>query len=203
MLRVGLTGGIASGKSTAGKILHDLGAAVFDADAIVAELYAPGAAGSRAVAELFGGDVLAPDGSAAKAVLARLAFSDPDARRRLEAAIHPLVVAEIRRRFAQAERAGAAVAVAEASQIFEGGYAKEFDRVVVVASPDAARGARAAARGVPAEELRRRSAAQIAPAEARVLADDVVENAGSPEELKEEVAALYARWIRSSAASAR
>jgi len=203
VLRIGLTGGIASGKSTAGKILHDLGAAVFDADAIVADLYAAGAPGARAVEELFGREAIAPDGSVAKAALARVAFSDPAARRRLEAAIHPLVVAEIRRRFADAERGGAPVGVAEASQIFEGGYAKEFDRVVVVAAPDEARRARAAARGLPPGELGRRSAAQIPPAEARALADDVVENAGSPEALREEIAALYARWVRSGATSAR
>jgi dephospho-CoA kinase len=203
VLKIGLTGGIASGKSTAGKILHDLGAAVFDADTIVAGLYAAGAPGARAVEKLFGSETLAADGSVAKPALARLVFDDPVARRRLEAAIHPLVVAEIRRRFADAEDGGAAVGVAEASQIFEGGYAKEFDRVVVVAAPDGVRRERALARGVPAGELGRRSAAQIPPAEARALADDVVENAGSPEELKEEVAALYARWIRAGATSAR
>jgi len=203
VLRVGLTGGIASGKSTVARILHDLGAAVFDADRIVAGLYAPGAAGTRAVEALFGREILDADGSASKPAIARRAFADPSARLRLEAVIHPLVIAEIRRLFSEAERSGCPVGVAEASQIFEGGYAKEFDRVVVVAAPDGARRERAAARGIPEEELGRRSAAQLRPAEARALADDVVENAGSPEELREEVAALYSRWLRSSGTSAR
>jgi dephospho-CoA kinase len=203
VLKIGLTGGIASGKSTAAKILHDLGAAVFDADRIVAELYAPGAAGTRAAEALFGREILDADGSASKPAIARRVFSDPEARRRLEAAIHPLVIEEIRRLFSQAASRGAPVGVAEASQIFEGGYASEFDRVVVVAAPDEARRARAAAGGVPADEFGRRSAAQIDPAEARALADDVIENAGSPEKLKEEVAALYSRWTRASATSAR
>jgi len=202
VLKIGLTGGIASGKSTAAQILHDLGAATFDADRIVAELYAPGAEGSRAVAALFGSELLAADGSVSKPALAGLAFSDPAARRRLEAAIHPLVVAEIRRRFAQAQRRGATVAVAEASQLLEGGYSEEFDRIVVVTAPPEARKARAAARGLSAEEVERRSAAQIRPDEARARADDVIENAGTPAELKEEVGALYARWLRAPRRSA-
>lgn len=202
MLRVGLTGGIASGKSTAARILHDLGAATFDADRIVAELYAPGGTGARAVGEVFGNGVLAADGSVAKPALARLAFSDPAARRRLEAAIHPLVVEEIRRRFAEAESRGARVAVAEASQILEAGSAGEFDRIVVITAPEGARRRRAGARGISPEEMERRGAAQIRPDEARAQADDVVENAGSPDELKEELAALYARWIRAAGRSA-
>lgn len=202
MLRIGLTGGIASGKSTAAQILHDLGAATFDADRIVAELYAPGAEGSRAVAALFGSGVLAADGSVSKPALARLAFSDPAARRRLEAAIHPLVVAEIRRRFAEAQGRGAAVAVAEASQILEGDYAGEFDRIVVVTAPPEARRARAAARGLSSEEMESRSAAQIGPDQARARADDLIENAGTPGELKEEVGALYVRWLKAPRRSA-
>jgi len=176
---------------------------VFDADRIVADLYRPGAAGARAAEALFGREILDADGSASRPAIARRAFSDPSARRRLEEAIHPLVIAEIRRLFSQAEGAGAPIAVAEASQIFEGGYASEFDRVVVVTAPDEARKARAFARGVAGGELERRSAAQLPPAEARALADDVIENAGSAGDLEEEVAALYSRWTRASRTSAR
>ena len=194
MLRIGLTGAIASGKSTVGQILQEFGAAVFDADRIVADLYAQGAAGTRAIERLFGAEMLDADGRVSKQALARLAFDDPAARRRIEAAIHPLVAAEIRRRFAEAERSGAPVAVVEASQILEAGYRTEFDRILLVAAPEEARLVRGEARGVPADEIRRRSAAQLRADDARASADDVVENAGSPAALREEVGALFARW---------
>lgn len=195
MLRVGLTGGIGSGKSAAARILHDSGAATVDADRIVAALYAPGSAGTAAVARLFGAAMLEPDGAVSKAALGTLAFRDPEARRRLEAAIHPLVVAEIRRRFAEAERAGAPVAVAEASQLLEAGYAGEFDRVVLVVAPRAVRLARAEARGISRAEAERRMDAQMAEEKARALADDVVDNAGTVEDLRKRVEALYRSWI--------
>ena len=179
MLRVGLTGGIASGKSTAAAALRDLGAAVFDADRIVADLYANGAPGAREVERLFGRAMLDERGAVSKARLAKLAFDDPAARRKLEAAIHPLVIAEVRRRFADAERSGAPAAVAEASQLLEGGYGAEFDRVVLVVAPVPLRLARAEARGLPRAEAERRIAAQIPEARARALATDVIENDGS------------------------
>lgn len=194
MLRVGLTGAIAAGKSTVGQILHESGATVFDADRIVADLYRPGAEGSRAVERLFGRELLDESGAVSKTALARLAFDDRAARRKLEAAIHPLVAAEIRRRFADAERGGAGIAVAEASQILEGGYRKEFDRILLVVAPDETRVTRGEGRGVSAAETRRRSAAQLSPVQARASADDVIENAGTLAELREEVAALCARW---------
>ena len=195
MIRIGLTGGIAAGKSAAAKILHDLGARVFDADAIVAELYRPGAAGSREVERLFGSGMLDPGGAVSKASLAKLAFGDPDSRRRLEAAIHPLVIAEIRRRFAEAEAAGAPAAVAEASQLLEGGYAGEFDRVLLVVAPRAVRLDRAERRGISREDAERRMAAQMPDATARAKADDVVDNAGTLEELRQELGNAYRRWI--------
>jgi dephospho-CoA kinase len=147
MLRVGLTGGISSGKSTAGKFFAGLGAAVFDADEIVAGLYGSGKAGAREVGRLFGEEFLTPDGAVDKPRLAKQIFSDAAARRRLEAAIHPLVAEEIRRRFGSAEEEGRRVAVAEASQILEGGYEREFDRIVLVVSPEIARRKRWRERG--------------------------------------------------------
>jgi len=198
VIRVGLTGGIASGKSAAARILHDFGAAVFDADAIVAALYAPGAPGAAAVERLFGPQFLDAGGAVAKPALAKVAFDDPGSRRRLEAAIHPLVIAEIRRRFAEAERAGATVAIAEASQLLEGGYAGEFDRVLLLTAPLPVRLARARARGLPPEEAERRIGAQMAEEDARAIADDVVENAGTVEELRASLAPLYRMWTDGS-----
>jgi dephospho-CoA kinase len=186
-----LTGGIASGKSTVATILHDFGAAVLDADGIVADLYAPGNAGASAVEKLFGKEFVTREGAADKAKIAREVFRDPAARKRLEAAIHPLVVARIRRHFADAEKAGASLAVAEASQIFEEGYEKEFDRVIAVVAPESVRLARRAERGISREETLRRIEAQISEAAARQKADDVIENAGTIEDLRAKVAALY------------
>lgn len=192
---MGLTGGIASGKSTVGMILSRLGAAVFDADRIVAELYQAGKPGARAVEDLFGSPFLAPDGSVDKARLGREVFSVETSRKRLESAIHPLVGADIRRRFAEAEKDGFPVAVAEASQIFEASYESEFDRIVLVVSPDGMRVERGRGKGLDAGELARRMAAQIAEGEARGKADDVIVNAGSTENLKAAVERLYAGWI--------
>jgi dephospho-CoA kinase len=195
VLRVGLTGGIASGKSTVGAILTGLGARVFDADGIVAELYRAGGPGARAVEESLGAGFLAPDGSVDKAKVAREVFSDAASRRRLECAVHPLVAAEIRGRFAEARKDGAAVAVAEASLIFEARYGDEFDRVVLVVSPETDRLQRGLEKGFDSSELTRRMAAQIPEIEAREKADDVIVNDGTVEDLRAAVERLYAGWI--------
>ncbi|MGH9441120.1 MAG: dephospho-CoA kinase [Thermoanaerobaculia bacterium] len=194
MLRIGLTGGISSGKSTAGDFFKELGASVFDADQIVADLYRPNEAGARAVEDLFGRDFLSASGAVDKSRLALEVFSDEAARQRLESAVHPLVVEKIRRRFAAAEKEGAAAAVAEASQIFEGGYENEFDRVVLVVAPETTRSRRWREKGLDPADLARRAAAQIDESRARGKADAVIVNAGTPEDLRREVAALYARW---------
>src|SRR6266498_1131483 len=119
MLRIGLTGGLASGKSTVASYLKELGAIVFDADAIVADLYRPGGRGARAARELLGDAVLDAEGRIDRAKIAEIVFTSPRRRHDLEARIHPIVRREIERRFSDANAAGAAVAVAEASQILE------------------------------------------------------------------------------------
>lgn len=197
MLRVGLTGGISSGKSTAGSILRQLGAEVFDADEIVAGLYARAQPGSAAVAELFGPEYL-ENGAVNKTLLSRRVFDDFTARQRLESKIHPLVTAEITHRFAAAAQKGVRVAVAEASQIFEGGYEKEFDRILLIVSPEVLRLKRWRERGLAPRELERRMAAQIVENEARKKANDVVVNAGTVEELRAKLQALYGAYLRSA-----
>ncbi|HRC87049.1 MAG TPA: dephospho-CoA kinase, partial [Thermoanaerobaculia bacterium] len=142
-MRLGLTGGLASGKSTVGRWLSDLGYRVVDADRLVAELYRPGEAGSRKVAELFGADYLDAAGAVDRARLAGLVFHDPAARRRLEEAIHPLV----RARFAELAAGSERPAVLEATLLVEAGYAPDFDAVVSVEAPEAIRLERAIARG--------------------------------------------------------
>ncbi len=194
MLRVGLTGGLASGKSTVAAILRELGAVVFDADAIVRGLYAPGGAGAAAARDLFGDDVLGPDGQIDRARIAERVFSDPAARHALEARIHPLVGAERARLFAEARNGGARVAVAEASQLLEARTESDYDRVLLVVAPESERLRRWEAKGGDADDARRRIAAQIAPEGARARSTETIVNDGTPEDLRRKVEAVFRGW---------
>lgn len=194
MLRVGLTGGLASGKSTVAARLAALGAVVFDADQIVAELYRPGRPGEAAARELFGEAVLDSRGAVDSGKLAQIVFRDSASRRALEARIHPLVGAEIERRFAEAERGGAAVAVAEASQLLEAGTEDRYDRVLLVVAPEEERIRRWIEKGGGLEDALGRMAAQIPPAEARTRATDILMNDGTLAELETKVEELHRRW---------
>ena len=194
MLRVGLTGGLASGKSAVAGILRDLGAVVFDADAIVRGLYAPGGAGAAAARELFGDDVLGPDGQIDRARIAERVFADPAARHALEARIHPLVGAARARLFADAEKSGARVAVAEASQLLEARTEADYDRVLLVVAPEAERLRRWEEKGGDAGDARRRIAAQIPPDAARGRATETIVNDGTLDELRRRVEDVFRGW---------
>ncbi|MEO8198790.1 MAG: dephospho-CoA kinase [Thermoanaerobaculia bacterium] len=187
-LRVGLTGGLASGKSTVAKLLADAGFQVVDADQVVAELYAPGQPGARAVSELFGANYLGKGGGVDKPRLARLAFSDDVARARLEAAIHPLVRAFFSR-LASASAPGTPI-VLEATRLVEAGYAPDFDLIVTVEGTPEVRLERAVARGLSRAEALERLAAQGDGAVRRKAAHKVIVNDGTPEELAVQVEAL-------------
>jgi len=190
---VGLTGGLASGKSTAARLLAGRGAAVLDADAVVHELYAAGGAGAAAVRDLFGADVLAADGSVDRARLAALITGDPSALGRLNRAVHPLV----RRRVAAwlEDLAAAAepppVAVIEAALLVETGSYRAYDLLAVVWCRPEQQLARALARGVPEARARALLAAQAPIGEKRALADVVIDNSGPPEALAGEVARAW------------
>lgn len=195
MLRVGLTGGLASGKSTVAGFLKELGANVFDADEIVADLYRPGGAGAAAARELFGDSVLDAKGHADRLRIAEIVFRDPRRRHDLEARIHPLVKREIEHRFAQARAAGAPVAVAEVSQLLEAGTESNFDRVLLVTAPEAERVRRWQVSGGAAEDARHRIAAQL-PAEAAARrANDILVNDATVADLRRKVEALYRAWL--------
>ena len=195
MLRVGLTGGLASGKSTVAARLAKLGAFVFDADRIVAELYEPGRPGETAARELFGESVFDERGTVDRSRVARVVFSDEEKRRALEAVIHPLVRSEIEFRFAEAERSGAAVAVAEASQLLESRSEDRYDRILLVVASEDERIRRWIARGGTENDARRRMAAQIAVEAARARATDVLVNDGSVEQLERLVDRLFREWV--------
>jgi len=196
MLRVGLTGGLASGKSTVAAMLRERGAVVFDADRIVRDLYAEGGAGAEAARALFGDAVLGPDGAIDRSRIAAIVFADPAKRHALEARIHPLVGAERARRFAEAERGGARVAVAEASQLLEARTESDYDRILLVVAPEETRFRRWLAKGGDDEDARRRMAAQISADAARDRVHDVLVNDGSLEDLRRKVTELYDRWIQ-------
>jgi len=195
MLRIGLTGGLASGKSTVARMLADRGAAVFDADELVRELYRPGGAADHAARDLFGPEVLDGSGAVDRMRVAEIVFRDPAMRHALEARIHPIVREERERRFGQAAWAGARVAVCEASLLFEAGTEDEYDRVLLVTAPEEERVRRWTARGGSEEDARRRIAAQIIAEEAARRADDVIVNFGSPEDLRRQVEEVWTRWL--------
>ncbi len=196
--RVGLTGGLASGKSTVAKLLADAGFQVVDADEIVAELYAPGQPGARAVAEMFGANYLDKGGAVDKPRLARLAFADDQARAKLEAAIHPLVRASFSRLGTAAAHptdpapARSRPIVLEATRLVEAGYGPDFDLIVTVEAAPEVRLERAVARGLSRDEAIRRLAAQGDGSARRKAAHKVIDNNGSPEQLRAQVDALIA-----------
>lgn len=195
MLRVGLTGGLASGKSTVARLLAERGAAVFDADDLVRELYHPGGAAMHAAKDLFGEAVLDADGAVDRAKVAEIVFHDSARRHALEARIHPIVREERERRFGQAEWAGAKVAVCEASLLFEAGTESEYDRVLLVTAPLEERLRRWVAKGGSEEDGRRRVAAQVPSEEAAKRAHEIIVNNGSADDLRRQVDEIWGRWL--------
>ena len=202
MLRVGLTGGVASGKSTLAGLLAELGATVRDADDLVEELYRPGASGAKTVRELFGTVVLSADGGVDRGALAGIVLTDATAMRRLEAAIHPQVRARVAGWFEGLRREPRPpdVAVVEAALLVETGSFEEYDRLVVVTGPENARRERALAARWRAERLDAVMAAQLSDAERAAVADYVVCNDRSLEELE---GAAHALWLLLSEDAAR
>lgn len=180
LLRVALTGGIATGKSYCLARFAALGAATIDADVLARAAVEPGSAGLAAVAARFGRDVLMPDGQLDRARLAGIVFADERARRDLEDIIHPFVYADIARWITSlASDAGTpapAVAIADVPLLFESGHAADFDRVIVVACPRDQQVARLMARdGLDRAEAERRLASQWPIDRKRDRADFVID----------------------------
>ena len=186
---VGLTGGMAAGKSTVAELLRQAGLMVVDADGLVAQLYRPGGAGAAAVAELFGDSFLGPDGGVDHPRLAAAVFADPVARGRLEAAIHPLV----RESFRDLAADEPGVAVLEATLLVEAGYGPDFDLIVTVEAAPDVRLRRAMARGLDEAAARARMEAQGDGSVRRAAADFEIRNDGGRDELARQVQALLRR----------
>ncbi|HEX8004047.1 MAG TPA: dephospho-CoA kinase [Mycobacteriales bacterium] len=189
MLRVGLTGGIGSGKSEVAALLAGHGAYVIDSDVLAREVVAPGTPGLAAVVEEFGEGVLAPDGTLDRAALAAVVFGDPDARARLNAIVHPLVGAAAAERYAAAPPD--AVVVHDVPLLVEAGMVPLFDVVVVVDAPEDVRLARLARRGLTEADARARIAAQASREERNAAATYVVTNDGTLDDLRDRVAELW------------
>ena len=185
--RIGLTGPIGGGKSTVAEILREAGVPVLDADQIAHEGLMERA---REICADF--PEACPAGVPDRRKLAERVFRDEEARRRLEAILHPYVRARLEEALSRLEAEGAPLAVLEIPLLFETGWEKRLDGVLVVTAPAALRYRRLRARGISEEEARRREAAQLPEAEKRRRADWVIENAGDLSELKAKVL----RWLK-------
>jgi dephospho-CoA kinase len=193
VLRIGLTGGIGSGKSTVSRLLTAHGAVIVDADRIAREVVEPGTPGLAAVVDAFGQQVLTADGTLDRPALAAVVFTDPEARRRLDAIVHPLV----RHRTAEllAEAPADAVVVNDVPLLVETGQAPSYDLVLVVEADPETRVARLVQRGLSEEDARARMAAQATDEERRAVADVVLDNSGAPEELAALVDRFWAERV--------
>ena len=194
-LRVGLTGGIATGKSTVSAILSELGAVVIDADQLAREVVARGTPGLDAVVAEFGAGLLTPDGDLDRAAMGSLVFGDDAARKRLEAIVHPLVFERIVD--LETHAPDGAVVVHDIPLLAESGRAATFDAVIVVDAPQDVQVARMVAdRGWTESDALARIAAQASPEDRRAIATYVLENTGSRTELRERVEAIYAELTK-------
>ena len=180
---MGLTGGLAAGKSTVGSCLADAGFRVLDADRLVAELYEPGQPGAEVVSSMFGDSVLDPDGRVDRAVLAQKVFTDPQVRDQLEAAVHPLVGGC----FQDLAETFSGIIVLEATLLTEAGFAPMFDLLVTVEADPELRLVRAVGRGLTVEAAKARLEAQGGGADRIAAADVVIWNNGDLDELRARV----------------
>jgi dephospho-CoA kinase len=189
---IGLTGGIACGKSTVAARLRARGALIIDADVVAREVVAPGEPALAAIVRAFGPDVLSADGALDRAALGRRVFSNPAERRQLEALTHPAILARTGRYLADAQRAGWAWVVYEAALILENRSEAGLTGLAVVVCPPEVQRARLMARnGLDAEEAARRIAAQTDDARRREAATWLVENDGDVEALVAKADALF------------
>ncbi len=194
MLRIGLTGGIGSGKSTVSQRFENHGIVVVDADAIAHSLTRRGEAAFDDVVRAFGKEVLGADGQLDRAALRRRVFQDPAQRRTLEHLLHPLIRSAMRRRVAAAHGPYCVLAI---PLLIENRQNDLVDRVLVVEAPESRRIEWVKRRsGLSAGEIRQIIAAQATRAERLAAADDVIENDGTVAKLNQEVDRLHERYLK-------
>lgn len=190
-MRVGLTGGIASGKSTVASILVELGAVLIDGDRLAREVVARGTPGLAQVVEAFGPEVLTPDGDLDRPKMGRIVFNDESRRKVLEGIVHPLVF----QRYAELEAAAPVdgLVVHDIPLLAESGRADSFDAVIVVETPAEVQVERMLRdRGWTREDAEARIAAQATPEQRRAIATHLVVNTGTRDELRRRVEEVYA-----------
>jgi dephospho-CoA kinase len=198
ILRVGLTGGIASGKSTILGMLRERGCRTVDADAIVSNLYEPGNAGHAALVSEYGTTILREDQRIDRARLAALAFATPEGARKLNSIVHPLVIAEESRLMREAEVASGGddlIFVVEATLLLESGGRERFDRIVVADVDPQVQIERAVERGMSRDDAKSRLQHQMARERRRSLADYVIDNSGGREALRQAVWRVHERLL--------
>ncbi|MBW3671054.1 MAG: dephospho-CoA kinase [Acidobacteria bacterium] len=194
ILKVGLTGGIASGKSTVGRIFAGLGCVVIDADRIVSELYRPGASGHEVIVEHYGRAVLNESGEIDRQKLARIAFGSERETRNLNRLIHPLVIACENKlienestRFPDQRQ----IVIVEATLLLEAGGRERYDRIIVVDSESSLQKKRGVERGMTRREIEQRMARQMDRESRLTHADFVISNNGNLAELHSRVLEVF------------
>ncbi|WP_462320437.1 dephospho-CoA kinase [Halochromatium sp.] len=192
--RVGLTGGIGSGKSTVAAEFAHLGVTVSDADAISHRLTGPDGDALPAIASAFGAEMIDTTGALDRAQMRQRVFSDDTARRRLEGILHPLIRA---RMFAEAAAIGSPYALLMIPLLLETGQQSLVDRVLVVDLPEAMQISRVQARsGLEPNETQRIMASQVSRAARLDAADDIIDNSGEPHDLKAQVEQLHQTYLK-------
>jgi dephospho-CoA kinase len=203
MLHIGMTGGIASGKSTAVAMFRDAGCMVLEADPLVHQLLKPGHAAATAVAREFPAAVDAT-GRVDRAKLGEIVFDDAVKRKRLEQIIHPRVLDATTKWFDALDGPhGPGFAIAEAALMVESDYYRNMDRLIVVWCTPEQQRKRLRARGMTAAQAEKRITAQMSVAKKRQFADDQIDASGSMDSMREQVAQLIAKFKRLAAAKKR
>lgn len=196
MKQIGLTGGIASGKSSVASVLRRLGCPVIDADALAREVVAPGEPALAAIVRSFGPEMLLPDGQLDRKRLGAVVFTDPARRRQLEAITHPAIALRRQALWRELSARGVPVICNDIPLLFEGRMQSAFDEVWVVWVERATQLRRLMARdGIGPEQAEQRLAAQLPLDEKRGLAHVVIDNSGTPEETERQVRVAYAALL--------
>jgi dephospho-CoA kinase len=194
-MRVGLTGGVASGKSTVSAILAELGAVVIDADKLAREVVERGTPGLDQVVAAFGPEILTAEGDMDRARVGALVFNDEAKRRTLEGIVHPLVFERYAELEASAPEDG--IVVHDIPLLAESGRAEGFDAVIVVEAPAAVQVERMLRdRGWTREDAESRIAAQATPEQRRAIATYLIDNTGTPEDLRHRVTEVFEELSR-------